>query len=118
MRNYLEDLKILADDEDDSEDELASVPKDMKTKAGYLKDGFVVEDGTDGENDDDDDDDNDDNDEDENEFIDMVGGQIMTDDDDDDDNDDDEDDNDSEDDSNGGSELDEDVYQYSSDENS
>ena len=30
---------------------------------------------------------------------------------------DDEDDNDSDDDSNGGSELDEDVYQYSSDEN-
>ena len=102
----------IGDDEDDSEDELASVPKEMKTKAGYLKDGFVVDDGTDGENDDDDDDDDDNN---ENEFIDMVG-----DDDDEDDNDndiDDEDDNDSDDDSNGGSELDEDVYQYSSDEN-
>jgi len=102
----------IGDDEDDSEDELTSVPKEMKTKAGYLKDGFVVEDGTDGENDDDDEDDNDD---DENEFIYIVG-------DDDDDNNsvddiDDEDDNDSEDDSNGGSELDEDVYQYSSDEN-
>ena len=102
----------ICDDEDDSEDELTSVPKEMKTKAGYLKDGFVVEDGTDGENDDDDEDDNDD---DENEFIYNVG-------DDDDDNNsdddiDDEDDNDSEDDSNGGSELDEDVYQYSSDEN-
>lgn len=103
----------IGDDEDDSEDELASVPKEMKTKAGYLKDGFVVDDGTDAENDDDDDDDDDDNNE--NEFIDMVG-----DDDDEDDNDndiDDEDDNDSDDDSNGGSELDEDVYQYSSDEN-
>jgi len=102
----------IGDDEDDSEDELASVPKEMKTKAGYLKDGFVVDDGTDAENDDDDDDDDDNN---ENEFIDMVG-----DDDDEDDNDndiDDEDDNDSDDDSNGGSELDEDVYQYSSDEN-
>ena len=102
----------ICDDEDDSEDELTTVPKEMKTKAGYLKDGFVVEDGTDGENDDDDEDDNDD---DENEFIYIVG-------DDDDDNNsvddiDDEDDNDSEDDSNGGSELDEDVYQYSSDEN-
>ena len=102
----------ICDDEDDSEDELTTVPKEMKTKAGYLKDGFVVEDGTDGENDDDDEDDNDD---DENEFIYNVG-------DDDDDNNsvddiDDEDDNDSEDDSNGGSELDEDVYQYSSDEN-
>ena len=31
--------------ESDSEDELDEVPDDMKTKDGYLKDGFVVEDG-------------------------------------------------------------------------
>ena len=41
----------------------------MKTKAGYLKDGFVVEDGTDGEDDSDDDDEDDNGDDDENEFI-------------------------------------------------
>jgi hypothetical protein len=97
-------------DDDDSEDELASVPKEMKTKAGYLKDGFVVDDGTDG----DDDSDGTDDDHEDNEFI-----NIGVDDDDDDQDDDDEeyDDND-DDDSEGGSELDEDVYQYSSDENS
>jgi len=105
----------IGDDEDDSEDELASVPKEMKTKAGYLKDGFVVEDGSDGENDNnDDDDDVFGDDDDENEFIYMDDTNHVCDD--DDDNDDDNDDD--EDDSNGGSELDEDVYQYSSDENS
>ena len=94
-------------DDDDSEDELASVPKEMKTKAGYLKDGFVVDDGTDGE----DDSDSSDGEHEDNEFID-VGGDDSYDGEDDDDDDDDEDDN-----SEHGSELDEDVYQYSSDEN-
>lgn len=50
------------DDDDEEEDELADVPPSMKTKAGYLKDGFVVdsagnsdEDGDDESSDDDDD---------------------------------------------------------------
>tara|TARA_B100001758_G_C18058950_1_gene427133 strand:+ start:31 stop:672 length:642 start_codon:yes stop_codon:yes gene_type:complete len=52
--------------EEPSEDELESVPEEMKTKSGYLKDGFVVdnEDSENSEdvnsNDDDDDDDDDD----------------------------------------------------------
>jgi len=49
------------DDDDEEEDELADVPAGMKTKAGYLKDGFVVEsagnsDEEDGDSSDDDDD--------------------------------------------------------------
>ena len=49
--------------EDENEiDELENVPKEMKTKNGYLKDGFVVDSNSDEEDDygDDDDDDNDD----------------------------------------------------------
>ena len=30
-------------EEDSSEDELENVPEEMKTKDGYLKDGFVVD---------------------------------------------------------------------------
>ena len=39
-------FEILADNEDDDEeeDELDSVPSIMKTKDGYLKDGFIIED--------------------------------------------------------------------------
>ena len=37
-----EDIEDEDDDEDD-EDELSNVPKEMKTKGGYLKDGFVVD---------------------------------------------------------------------------
>ena len=100
-------------DDDDSEDELASVPKKMKTKAGYLKDGFVVEDGDDSDSDSNSDSDSDSDGENENnEFI-NIGGN-----DEDDDGEDDSEDDDGDDDSEGGSELDEDVYQYSSDENS
>jgi len=33
----------LDNSEEESEDELASVPKSMKTKNGYLKDGFVID---------------------------------------------------------------------------
>ena len=33
------------DDDDDEEDELASIPKNKKTRDGYLKDGFVVDGG-------------------------------------------------------------------------
>ena len=42
-----EDLKS----ESESEDELDEVPDDMKTKDGYLKDGFVVDSHSDKSND-------------------------------------------------------------------
>ncbi len=48
------------DDDDDEEDELDNVPSSMKTKDGYLKDGFIIEDALedgDGDNDSDDDED-------------------------------------------------------------
>jgi hypothetical protein len=38
-----EDLASTAKEDDDEIDELANVPKDKKTKHGYLKDGFVVD---------------------------------------------------------------------------
>lgn len=38
-----EDLAATAQEDDEEEDELASVPKEKKTKHGYLKDGFVVD---------------------------------------------------------------------------
>ena len=38
-----EDLSATADEDENEEDELAKVPKDKKTKHGYLKDGFVVD---------------------------------------------------------------------------
>ena len=58
----------IAEDEEPSEDELENVPASMKTKHGYLKDGFVVdalEDNDDDEENDDEDDDYDEDDEDE-----------------------------------------------------
>jgi hypothetical protein len=69
-----EDLAATAKEDEEEEDELANVPKEKKTKHGYLKDGFVVdssdtEDQTPSgseETDDDDDDDDIDNDSDEN----------------------------------------------------
>ena len=49
MFGGFEDLAITCTEDDDEEDELASAPKNMKTKkGGYLKDGFVV-DSSDGE---------------------------------------------------------------------
>ena len=39
-----EDLAATALEDENEEDELANVPKEMKTKDGYLKDGFVVSD--------------------------------------------------------------------------
>jgi hypothetical protein len=39
-----EDLAAPAVEDEEEEDELANVPKEKKTKQGYLKDGFVVED--------------------------------------------------------------------------
>ena len=37
-----EDLATTAKEDEEEEDELANVPKEKKTKNGYLKDGFVV----------------------------------------------------------------------------
>jgi len=39
-----EDLATSAIDDENEEDELANIPDEMKTKDGYLKDGFVVDD--------------------------------------------------------------------------
>ena len=73
-----ENLKDTAKEDEEEEDELDNIPDNMKTKEGYLKDGFIVEneddedddldyeaedDDEEGEFDDDDDDDDDDNDE-------------------------------------------------------
>jgi hypothetical protein len=38
-----EDLTTTAAEDEEEEDELANVPKEKKTKHGYLKDGFVVD---------------------------------------------------------------------------
>jgi hypothetical protein len=38
-----EDLAVTAVEDEEEEDELANVPKEKKTKNGYLKDGFVVD---------------------------------------------------------------------------
>lgn len=38
-----EDLSSTAAEDEEEEDELANVPKEKKTKHGYLKDGFVVD---------------------------------------------------------------------------
>jgi hypothetical protein len=38
-----EDLGATAKEDEEEEDELANVPKEKKTKQGYLKDGFVVD---------------------------------------------------------------------------
>ena len=38
-----EDLSATAIEDENEEDELANVPKEKKTKQGYLKDGFVVD---------------------------------------------------------------------------
>jgi len=61
-----EDLATTAKEDEEEEDELANVPKEKKTKQGYLKDGFVVDSSdteenssSDSESYDDDDDDND-----------------------------------------------------------
>lgn len=52
------------DDDDYEEDELDSIPSSRKTKDGYLKDGFVVDEDEDDDGDDDDEDEDDDDDED------------------------------------------------------
>lgn len=52
-----EDLAATAEQDEKEEDELESVPKEMKTKNGYLKDGFVVDSEDDEEDEEDDDED-------------------------------------------------------------
>lgn len=54
-----EDLSATAKEDEEEEDELENIPKEMKTKDGYLKDGFVV-DTSDSESDEEDDEDNED----------------------------------------------------------
>lgn len=66
-----EDIEV---EDEYSEDELAKVPKDMKTKTGYLKDDFVVDDCNN-------------NDEDEDDLENEEDEEIVNDEDDDDDND-------------------------------
>lgn len=44
-----EDLAKTAAEDENEEDELENVPKEKKTKQGYLKDGFVVDSGEDDE---------------------------------------------------------------------
>lgn len=44
-----EDLVATAAEDEEEEDELANVPKEKKTKHGYLKDGFVVDSSSDAE---------------------------------------------------------------------
>jgi len=39
-----ENLVMTCEDDDEEEDELENVPPELKTKTGYLKDGFVVSD--------------------------------------------------------------------------
>lgn len=54
-----EDLSITAEDDANESDELEGISPSMKTKHGYLKDGFVVDSNEDSEDDDVDDDDED-----------------------------------------------------------
>lgn len=87
----------LDNSEDESEDELASVPKSMKTKSGYLKDGFVIDTTSDDEKDDDDNDEEDDEeDDDDNEDYNEDDNEDYNEDDEEEDEDDEEEDEDDE----------------------
>ena len=91
-----EDLSSTAIEDENEIDELENIPKDKKTKQGYLKDGFVIDSDGDGDGDDDDYESEDNNNEADNtEEVDT---------------------NDELDGENIGSELSEDIYDYSSDE--
>lgn len=86
-----EDLALTALEDENEIDELKNIPKEKKTKSGYLKDGFVVDSSdTEEENDegseDDDESDNDeeseddaDNDEEENELEEDIGSELSND---------------------------------------
>ena len=54
------DTLVNCDDDDYEEDDLDSIPSSRKTKDGYLKDGFVIDEDDDDDDDTDDDDDDDD----------------------------------------------------------
>ena len=43
MFGGFEDLASTAVEDEEEEDELTNIPKEKKTKQGYLKDGFVVD---------------------------------------------------------------------------
>ena len=47
MFGGFEDLDATAAEDENEEDELDDIPDSMKTKEGYLKDGFVVDDPSD-----------------------------------------------------------------------
>jgi hypothetical protein len=98
------------EDEEASDDELASVPKEMKTKNGYLKDGFVIDNSEEGESSGNDV--SEDEDEDGGDIVMELSSDGGSDDDDAEEEEDDEDDEDE-----SGSELGEEAYDYSSDEN-
>lgn len=51
MFGGFEDLKDTAKEDEEEEDELENIPDSMKTKEGYLKDGFIVDDDEDEEDD-------------------------------------------------------------------
>jgi hypothetical protein len=93
-----EDLASTAIEDENEIDELENIPKDKKTKQGYLKDGFVIDSDGDGDDDDyeteDEDSDDADNTDDSDEKEDLEGENIEY----------------------SGSELSEDMYDYSSDD--
>lgn len=91
-----EDLAATCAEDEAEIDELENVPKEKKTKQGYLKDGFVVDSSDAEDDDDDDDDDGTEEYEDENEDDDIDNNDLVLED--------------------IGSELDEEDYDYSSDE--
>ena len=82
-----EDLSATAKEDEEEEDELANVPKEKKTKDGYLKDGFVIS--SDSEDKDDEscdevsdesnDDDNQEEDEEEELIVDDIGSELSED---------------------------------------
>jgi hypothetical protein len=93
-----EDLSSTAIEDENEIDELENIPKDKKTKQGYLKDGFVIDSDGDGDGDDDYESDNNNNEADNTEEVDTndeLDGENIE---------------------NIGSELSEDIYDYSSDE--
>ena len=104
----------LDNSEEESEDELASIPKSMKTKSGYLKDGFVIDTTSDDDDNDDDNDDDDDDDEEDDDEEDYNDDNEDDDDEEDDEEDEDEDeDEDDEEECENYCELSEEEYDYS-----
>ena len=116
-----EDLSVTAEDDANESDELEGISPSMKTKQGYLKDGFVVDSNEDSENseDDEDDEDNEDEEDDEDDTKDdddVVDVDNESWNDDDEDEDEDEDDDSLNLDEELGSELEEEDFIYSDEE--